>query len=92
MSGCLALTSVPLSGTQPGQTRFQIAGRVYETPDLAPTADVRVASPSYFETLTVPLLRGRVFTELDHEEAPRVVVINEAMVPYWDGTDPVRRL
>jgi len=81
--------SVPLAGVQPGQTRFQIGGRVYETPELAPTADVRVASPGYFETLSVPVLRGRVFTELDHEEAPRVVVINEAMTPYWEGTDPI---
>ncbi len=81
--------SVPLAGVQPGQTRFQIAGRVYETPELAPTADVRVASPRYFDTLSVPLRRGRAFTELDHEEAPRVVVINEAMVPYWEGTDPL---
>ncbi len=81
--------SVPLSGVQPGSARFQISGNVYETPDLAPTADVRVASPQYFDTLSVPLLRGRVFTELDHEEAARVLVINEAMIPYWEGRDPI---
>ncbi|MGE0704423.1 MAG: ABC transporter permease [Vicinamibacterales bacterium] len=81
--------SVPLSGAPPGQTRFQISGNVYETPDLAPTADVRVASPQYFDTLSVPLLRGRVFTELDHEDATRVLVINEAMTPYWEGRDPI---
>jgi putative ABC transport system permease protein len=81
--------SVPLSGVPPGQTRVQISGHVYESPDLAPTADVRVASPAYFDTLSIPLRRGRVFTELDHEEAARVVVINEAMIPYWGGRDPI---
>jgi predicted permease len=80
---------VPLSGIQPGQTRFQIRGVTEENPDLAPTADVRVASPRYFETLGIPVRSGRAFVELDHEEAPRVVVINESMVRYWNGRDPI---
>ena len=60
---------VPLSGVQPGQTRFQIRGVTYENPDVAPTADIRVASPRYFDTLAIPMRGGRAFTELDHEEA-----------------------
>ena len=81
--------SIPLAGVQPGQTRFEIRGVTYENPDIAPTADVRVASPRYFDTLGIPLRRGRVFVELDHEDAPRVVVINESMVRYWEGRDPI---
>ena len=80
---------VPLAGVQPGQTRFEIRGVTYENPDLAPTADVRVASPRYFDTLGIPVRRGRAFVELDHEDAPRVVVINESMVRYWEGRDPI---
>ena len=80
---------VPLSAVQPGQTRFRIEGRVYDNPDLAPTADVRMASPAYFDTLGIPLLRGRTFSALDHEEAERVVVINQAVARYWDGGDPL---
>jgi predicted permease len=81
--------AVPLSGVQPGQARFEIRGTTYESPDLAPTTDLRVASPRYFDALAIPLVRGRVFTELDREAAARVVVINEAMVKYWDGRDPI---
>ncbi|HYU77672.1 MAG TPA: ABC transporter permease [Vicinamibacterales bacterium] len=81
--------AVPLSGLQPGQTRFQIRGRTYDTPDARPTVDVRVASTKYFETLGIPLLRGRLFTELDHENAKNVGIINEAMARHWDGVDPV---
>ncbi|MDP1572143.1 MAG: ABC transporter permease [Vicinamibacterales bacterium] len=81
--------SVPLAGLQPGQTNFQIEGRVYDNPDLAPTADVRVASPAYFDTLGIPLLRGRAFSALDHDEAEPVVVINESVARYWDGRDPI---
>jgi putative ABC transport system permease protein len=81
--------AVPLSGVQPGQTRFQIRGVVYENPDVAPTADIRVATPRYFDTLAIPMRRGRAFSNLDHEQAARVVIINESMVRYWDGRDPI---
>jgi putative ABC transport system permease protein len=80
--------AVPLEGLQPGQTRFQIQGRTYNAPDDRPVADVRVASPRLFDTLGIRLLRGRGFTELDHEEAARVVVINETLARReWEGRD-----
>jgi putative ABC transport system permease protein len=81
--------SVPLSAVQPGQTRFQIEGRVYDNPDLAPTADVRMASSAYFDTLGIPLVLGRGFTALDHDQAEQVVVINQSVARYWDGQDPI---
>jgi predicted permease len=81
--------AVPLAGLQPGQTRFQIAGRTYDSPEARPTADVRVASTKYFETLGIPLRRGRIFTDLDHDEAAQVAIVNESMVRHWDGRDPI---
>jgi predicted permease len=82
--------AVPLEGLQPGQTRFQIEGRTYNAPEERPVADVRVASPRLFDTLGIRLLRGRGFTELDHEEAARVVVINETLARReWEGRDPL---
>jgi putative ABC transport system permease protein len=81
--------AVPLSGVQPGNTRFRINGRTYNTPDEQPTADIRVASPKFFDTLAVPVQRGRAFSTLDHETAPRVALINEAMVRQWEGRDPI---
>ncbi len=82
--------AVPLSGLQPGQTRFEIRGRTYNAPEDRPTADVRVASAKYFDTLGIPIRRGRGFTELDHEEAARVVIINESLMRReWEGRDPI---
>ncbi len=81
--------SVPLSGVQPGNTRFRINGRTYNTPDERPTADIRVASPKYFDTLGIPIRAGRGFEELDHENAQGVALINEAMVRQWDGRNPI---
>ncbi len=36
-------------------------------------------SPQYFAAFRVPVLRGRAFTERDNQQAPRVVIINQAM-------------
>ena len=81
--------AVPLAGGGPGNTRFDIEGRVTDDPDRRPTTDVRIASPKYFETIGIPLISGRVFTDLDNEENPRVIVINKSMTKYWDGADPI---
>jgi putative ABC transport system permease protein len=81
--------SVPLSGVQPGNTRFRVNGRAYNTPDERPTADIRVASPKYFDTLGIPIRVGRGFEELDHENAQGVAIINEAMVRQWDGRNAI---
>jgi putative ABC transport system permease protein len=80
---------IPLTSVQPGQTRFQIQGKMYATPEDRPTADVRVASTRYFDTLNIPVKRGRLFTELDHENAAPVAVINESMIRQFEGRDPV---
>ncbi|MEO8362337.1 MAG: ABC transporter permease [Vicinamibacteria bacterium] len=52
--------------------------------------DVTRVTPSYFETLHVPLLRGRVFTTSDTPESPGVVIVNEAMArKYWPDQDAI---
>jgi len=78
--------AVPLAGMRPGQSRLQIEG---VGADLAPTVDVRIASPKYFETLGIPLLRGRVFDTTDTDTTELVAVINEAGARQWGGRDPL---
>ncbi|HUE85978.1 MAG TPA: ABC transporter permease [Vicinamibacterales bacterium] len=86
-----ALTNaVPMDAIQPGQLRFQIRGRTYASPDEQPATDLRIASPGYFATLGVPLVRGRFLTDLDHEDAPSTIVINETLARReWEGRDPI---
>jgi putative ABC transport system permease protein len=58
----------------------------------APTSPVGVlwASPQYFDTLGIRLVRGRVFTDHDRAGQPKVVVINEtAARVLWPGEDPI---
>jgi putative ABC transport system permease protein len=81
--------AVPLRATRPGAAAFQIEGRVNDDPNSRPTADARIVSASFFKTLGVPLVRGRTFTESDGPDSAKVVVINKAMVRFWDKSDPI---
>jgi putative ABC transport system permease protein len=55
-----------------------------------PLVGVMWASPGYFDTLGIRLMRGRVFNERDRAGAQKVVVINEtAARALWPGEDPI---
>jgi putative ABC transport system permease protein len=48
------------------------------------------ASPTYFSTLGIHVLRGRTFTDDDRAGSPKVVVVNEAAArAFWPGKDPI---
>lgn len=47
-----------------------------------------VVSPGYFETMRIPLLRGRRFDDQDGRDAPPVAMINETMArKFWPNED-----
>src|SRR4029077_16211182 len=53
-------------------------------------ADLRVATPDYFRTMKIPLLRGRTFTDQDRPDTQAVTVINEALVrAVFPNEDPI---
>ena len=80
----------PLSGQAPNTTGFRIENIPIEEGELAPQVATRVASPDFFSTMGIPLLRGRTFTELDHAEAASVGVINASLASqYWQDENPV---
>jgi len=55
-------------------------------------ANVRMATPGYFNTLGLPLVSGREFSAQDAIDAPRVIIINESLARIaWQGEDPVGR-
>jgi len=60
-----------------------IEGRTF-APNQYPFAHIRGVGGNYFQTLRVPLLDGRHFTEADNETAQKVVVINATMArQFW---------
>jgi putative ABC transport system permease protein len=71
---------------------FEIEGRPRQPGEPPLTANVASASPDYFKTLGISLLRGRVFGDTDDQKSLQVVVISEAMrKQFWPNEDPVGR-
>lgn len=49
-----------------------------------------LVSPGYFETLRLPVRRGRLFTAADRAGAPKVMIVNETLARMaWPGEDPI---
>jgi predicted permease len=68
---------------------MSIMGRSWNREQL-PEILYRMASPSYFRTLGVPLLTGRDFTEFDTATSSPVAIINETLARrYWTSENPV---
>jgi putative ABC transport system permease protein len=55
-----------------------------------PQVMFNTAMPNYFQTMGIPLLKGRTFGNEDQANTPAVVVINETMAGrFWPNQDPV---
>jgi predicted permease len=49
-----------------------------------------VISPGYLDLMHIPIVEGRNFTEQDNEDAPAVMIVNEAFVRhFFAGRDPI---
>jgi putative ABC transport system permease protein len=69
---------------------FAIQGRPPAKPGESPSANHRSISPGYFQTLGIPLLRGRTFTERDTEKMPMVAIVDQTFADrHFAGEDPI---
>ena len=67
-----------------------LEGRALPSGESFVNVDQRVVGGHYFEVMQIPLLRGRLFTEHDTKDAPRVVVIDDRMAQVlWPNEDPI---
>ena len=82
---------LPLTGSM-AQMTVQIEGRPIENPAAEPRADTYAVRPDYFETMGIPLLKGRRFEYADGERAAPVAIISKATAEeLWPGEDPIGR-
>jgi hypothetical protein len=52
--------------------------------------DFRAASPDYFRAMSIPLLKGRFFSERDASDSPQVAIIDEKFAQrFWPDGDPI---
>jgi predicted permease len=71
---------------------YSIEGRPLPPPDERVEYPVEIVSPGFFETLGITLRSGRTFSEQDHADAPRAVIVNETLARLgWPGQDPIGR-
>lgn len=70
--------------------RYHVVGEPTPTPGQESTGEVRFVTPRIFETLRIPLVRGRVFSGQETLESPHVVIVNEALArQHWPNEDPI---
>jgi putative ABC transport system permease protein len=83
------INPLPLSNSNVSY-RFVVEGAPFVPLADRPYAGVRVVTPDYFQTMSIPNLKGRSFTEQDRENTPSVIIINEALASrYWPNQDPI---
>jgi len=81
---------LPLTGGN--TTRFNVDGDPIPPPGKETEANIRVVNETYFQTIGVPLLAGRVFDQRDDLNAPTVVIIGKTIADrLFVGRDPVGR-
>jgi putative ABC transport system permease protein len=69
---------------------FCAEGQVCQGIGKDPLIALRQASPGFFETMRIPLLRGRTFTAADIPGATPVVIINQTVAEhFFPSQDPV---
>ena len=80
---------VPFSNTNLSLS-LSVDGRPPLPPGEFQSAGFRAISPGYFETMRIPIVRGRGVTDQDREGAPNVVVVNETLAAtIFPGEDPI---
>ena len=83
------ISELPLSG-QPNDTYFTVAEHPPQDSKEQVTADFRRTNHGYFRAMSIPLLRGRGFTEQEARADAKVTVINETLArSFFPDEDPV---
>ena len=82
-----AATTLPFGGRS--QWDFQLDDRPPRAEgEMAWNAGNSYVATDYFETMGIPVLRGRAFNEQDGPDAPLVAIVSETLVErYWPGQD-----
>jgi putative ABC transport system permease protein len=83
-------STLPLGESQVGDLPFEIVGNPPLDPRQRPSADYQIVSPSYFQTVELPIVAGRAFDDRDGAASTRVCIVNEAFVRrFLGGRSPI---
>jgi putative ABC transport system permease protein len=80
---------LPLGGANSSNS-YLVEGEPEPAPGQEYDGRYRVATPDYFRTMDISIVRGRAFTEQDKAGAIPVVIVNETLArKHWPGQDPI---
>jgi putative ABC transport system permease protein len=83
--------AVPFGGNW-GSIHFIPEGAPVPEKGKEPTAFNNLITPGYFQTVGIPVLRGRAFNDQDSDAGPRVAIISRALAQqYFGEQDPIGR-
>jgi len=86
------IDSLPVAGgsSQSEKRSVFLEGPLAGNPDAEITLEYHWATPGYFQTMGLRLLRGRLFTDADTSGTQAVVVVSEQLARQaWPGEDPI---
>lgn len=82
-------SSVPMGNGNYGSSIY-IEGHTLAPGQQPPVVVYNRVDAPYFDTMRVPLLRGRAFRESDDEKAPLVAIVNQTMAhQFWPNEDAI---
>ena len=86
-------TSIPLNWDGlPNSAVFRIEGRAPAPHGKEPQTSLMAVSPDFFDTLSIPLLEGRLLSNRDRAGSPETIVVNEAFRRrFFPNEDPIGR-
>ncbi len=92
VSSAGAINFLPVQFSGNASLSFTIQGRDASPPGHEPSAEHRLVTPGYFQTMGIPLVAGRYLTEEDRVSGQRVVLLSRRTAEqYFPDENPVGR-
>jgi predicted permease len=74
----------------PGAVAVFLPGHAPSAPDEAIRVPQHLVTPGFFETLAIPIVRGRAFDDRDTQSGRQAVVVDQVLAArLWPDTDPI---
>jgi putative ABC transport system permease protein len=83
-------STLPLGASDTGPVSIEVVGDTPPADGRRPAASFQLVSHPYFDTLRIPIVAGRGFTDRDTLDAPRVCLVSEAFArQHLAGRSPI---
>jgi predicted permease len=86
-----ATDTIPFAGNNSNSVIFAEGYQMKPGESVIAASQV-IVTPGYFNAINARLVRGRFFTDADHRDSQRVIIVDEKLANrFWPGQDPIGR-